>query len=184
MTSDWIPTAADRIKNGKIGIIPCDTVWGICSLIRPESIHRIFEAKQRPKTKPFITLVNSRDMIELLCAPLNSDQLHLVQTSWPGPTTLILPKHPNIDLVSDTPSIGIRWPGARWLCELIDRVGEPILSTSANLHGFQGPLAPGHWPTALTTAVDFIVDDPMDMIGVPSTIIDGTVSPPRILRNP
>jgi len=184
MTSDWIPDIANRLRQDQIGIIPFETLWGITGRIRPALIHRIFDVKKRPITRPLLVIINSISQLDQLCLPLSHGQHACIDHYWPGPTTLILPKSAGVpdELTGGLPGIAIRLPNAPWLHDLITQVGEPIISTSANLHGIPAPLSPNDWDPTLIAALDFTVQPKVAMSGHPSHIVDLMVTPPRQLR--
>jgi len=184
-SSNWFHDAASRIKNGEVGLVPFDTVWGLVGKISPSVINRLFEIKQRPKDRPLLVVISDIRQLETLCSPLNDLQRQAIKSHWPGPTTLILPKHPRVptELIGAAQGIAIRYPTAQWVLDLINTVGEPLISTSANRHGFPVPQTHKDWDPQITNACDFTASWTPPMTGTPSAIIDYLRDPPSIVRD-
>ncbi len=185
-SSDWISEAATRIKKNEIGLIPFDTVWGIVGRITPSVIQRIFEIKQRPLDRPLLVVIGQEDHLPRLCTPLTSAQKQATVRHWPGPVTLILPKRPELPpiLTGNAEGIAIRFPSAPWVIDLINAVGEPLISTSANKHGDPVPATITDWDPRLVDGCDFTVSFAVPMTGAPSTIIDCLGAEPQVVRQP
>lgn len=182
-TSRWITTAATRLKNGEVGILPFDTLLGITAIITPETIDRIFRIKDRPQTRPFLVIINTLTQLDKICAPLTPEHYDTIRRHWPGPVSIILPKSPLLPphLTGDRPGIGVRLPSAAWIIDLITEVGHPLLSTSANRHGQPTPMTAATIDTDLRNRVDFVIDAPEPMTGRASTIINA-MDDNKILR--
>lgn len=170
------PEAFGLLRNrlavgGGVAIIPCDTIYGIVGTV-PGSEERIRRIKGRGEDKPFLQLVAGVDWVtRLATAPVPST----LEKHWPGPLTVILPA-----LGGGT--VALRVPDSLFLRELLTAVDRPLYSTSVNRAG-QAPL----WQIAdivegFEDVVDIVVDAG-DLPGsVPSTIVDATCSPLRIVR--
>jgi len=103
---------------------------------------------------------------------------------WPGPLTLILPARPDLPplLTGGTGAIGVRQPGQPLVCRLLAELGFPVTGTSANRSG-QPPLTEAAAVAReLGAEVDLILEAGPTPGGRPSTIVDLTVSPPRLVR--
>lgn len=118
---DMIDKIIDNIKNNKIIIMPSDTIYGFLSLADQEN--RIRKIKKR-ETKPFLNLISSIDMLSSLDIDKNKYS-DILNKYWPGPITFIMLNNKNN-------TIGVRMPDDIVLKNIINSVGEPLLSTSVN----------------------------------------------------
>ncbi|MEX2028227.1 MAG: L-threonylcarbamoyladenylate synthase [Candidatus Curtissbacteria bacterium] len=175
-----IKKAAQVLKKGGVVIFPTDTVYGIgCLYDDKDAIRRIYRIKKRPPGQPFPYLVSNIKQVEKL-AVVTSLSRKLMDQYWPGGLTIILPsRHP--ELVSGSKKIGFRMPDNQQVLSLIDRVGVPIIGTSANFHGQPSTASSTELDPKLRQQADFVIEGKSKM-GTESTVIDTTVRPPKILR--
>jgi L-threonylcarbamoyladenylate synthase len=170
---DADPGLADRLAGllaaGGVAILPCDTIYGLVGLA-PDSEARLRELKGRGE-KSFLQLIAGPDWVS------RYGQLRLPETLapfWPGPLTLIFPMEQG--------SVALRVPADLRLRALLERLDRPLYSTSVNRSG-----QPSLWRIAdiveeFEAAVDLVVDAG-DLPGrLPSTIVDVSRRPFRILR--
>jgi len=128
---------ADSIKAGKVGVLPTDTIYGICaSALDRRAVEKVYERTRRPSSKPFITLISHLDQLKHLNIQLNSVQLNALKKVWPGPVSAIFncPSRIHHYLHRGGNSLAVRLPQTEWLRELITLAG-PIIATSANMSG-------------------------------------------------
>lgn len=180
-----IQIAARIIKKGGLVAFPTETVYGLgADALNPNAVKKIFTAKQRPPDNPMIVHVaNKEDVYELACkVPATAEKL--MSRLWPGPLTLILRRSksvPDITVVGlDT--IAIRMPKNEVALALIKESGTPIAAPSANLAGRPSPTEAEHVINDLAGRIDAILDAGPTRIGVESTVVDMTASPPLVLR--
>lgn len=172
------------LKEGKIGLFPTDTVWGICCRMdNASSINRIFEIKKREKNKPFLILSESISQIEKYALLVNFKHKE-VFNFWPGPLTAILKaKKQNVLPVvrSNGETIGVRIPDYKEILEIIRKLGVPIVAPSANLSGENTPAKLSEIKKSIIDAVDFIVLGECK-IKKPSTIVDCSNENIKVVR--
>lgn len=122
-------------RNGCISV-PTDTVFGVCCRMDEAAMEKLYEVKQRPKSKHFPLMVSDRAMLDTI-AEVNGTAAALIEAFMPGPLTLILKRKDTLaDYVSgggDT--IAVRFAVSQELKALIEEVGTPIFLTSANRSG-------------------------------------------------
>ena len=158
------------------------TPWRSTPLTRPP--WPALRLKARPAAKPVLVLIAGPEMLFQTVRAVPAAALPLMAAFWPGPLTLILPARLDLPplLTGGTGTIGLRQPRQDLVCRLMAALGLPLTGTSANRSG-QEPLA-----TAAAVArelggmVDLILDAGPCPGGLPSTIVDVTVSPPRLVR--
>ncbi|MBR1918318.1 MAG: L-threonylcarbamoyladenylate synthase [Spirochaetales bacterium] len=160
---------ASLLRENRVGVIPCDTIYGISACANRESAERILEIKRRPKNKSFITL----STIELL---KSSDLLvpERLYSIWPAPLTAILR-----DSRGETHAV--RVPDDRFIQKLIPLSG-PIWSSSVNFSGEPSLNDFDSIYSAFSGLVDFIIRKPMRSGGLPSTLVNCTTEPWSVLR--
>lgn len=177
--------AADILKNGGLVAVPTETVYGLAANgLDSKAVARIYEAKGRPAEKAVSLMVAGAEWIDRLCVSVPEEAYALARKFWPGPLTLVLPASPEIpDIVTaGSGTVGLRCPDHPMTLELIKRCGFPLAAPSANLSGEPSPKSAREVYAALGGGIDCILDGGICAIGLESTIVDLTVSPPRILR--
>ena len=127
-----------EIKKGNLVIIPTDTVYGISADMNNEkAIEKVFEAKKRDKNKPLILLVSNLEMLKKYVKKISPLEEKIIKKYMPGRLTMLFLKNEKVsDLVSaGSFFVGIRIPDDLNLIKIINKVGNPIISTSANISG-------------------------------------------------
>lgn len=182
-----IDEAAEVIRAGGLVAFPTETVYGLgANALDARAVARIFEAKQRPLNDPLI--VHIADLTDLTDLAHLTDLKPLVealaQTFWPGPLTLVLPRHPGVPpLVSaGLDTIAVRMPDHPVAQALIRAGGVPIAAPSANRFGHVSPTTARHVLDDLNGRIDLVLDGGPTRIGVESTVLNLTSHPPCILR--
>lgn len=127
-----------EIKKGNLVIIPTDTVYGISADMNNEkAIEKVFEAKKRDKNKPLILLVSNLEMLKKYVKKISPLEEKIIKKYMPGRLTMLFLKNEKVsDLVTaGSFFVGIRIPDDLNLIKIINKVGNPIISTSANISG-------------------------------------------------
>ena len=127
----------DIIKDGGVGIIPTDTLYGIVgSAFLPDVIERIYKLKGRDYRKPFIVLISSVKDVGRFGVALDGFSRAFLQEHWPGPVSVILPSPGGkfSSIHRGTESIAFRLPDKGELIDFIDATG-PLVAPSANPDG-------------------------------------------------
>ncbi len=192
-----MPTKIDAsiieiIRRGGLVIYPTETLYGLgCDATNEAAIARLLALKGRAESKPPPVLVADERQLARLVNQVPDVAARLMAEHWPGALTLVLPARAEVVGVltgaaaDGTRTVAVRQtahPLARALCEA---VGAPLVATSANLAGATGraanPRSLDDIALALRDGVGAILDGGV-VAGQPSTVIDCTVSPPRLLR--
>jgi len=149
------------LTNGGIILCPTDTIWGLsCDAYNHSAVAKIYDIKQRDKTKPLILLVSNLDMLNKYTTNLHPRVENLIDL-YKKPLTVIhqistaLPIH----LQNESRTIAIRLTQDSNLSELIDKLGRPIVSTSANIQGQAVPYNYELISDKIKNAVDYIFHD-------------------------
>jgi L-threonylcarbamoyladenylate synthase len=160
-------------------------VYGLAAdAFDPRACRKIFSAKGRPTSDPFIVHIASREALAEV-AITNSAALVLAKKFWPGPLTMVLPKAKGVpDIVSaNLPSVAVRMPAHPLFRRLIKLSGRPLAAPSANPFGYISPTTAAHVQANLGQKIDYILDGGASEIGLESTIIDlRDPARPRLLR--
>lgn len=160
---------AQLLFSNHVGAIPCDTIYGISARVGKENEDRIYEIKKRPQSKSFITLISLDGLRKSsLIVP---DILYEI---YPAPLTAIL-------MDEEGGTHAVRVPSDEYMLKLLDLSG-PIFSTSVNISGERSLLTFSDIRTAFDGILDFIVKSDDVSKGVPSTIVDMTAKPFRLIR--
>ena len=174
--------AVNVLKSGGIVIFPTDTVYGIsCRFDNQKAIKRLYQIKGTPQNQPFPILVSKIDQVKSLAIITKIGQ-QLINKYWPGAITIILPsRHSSAAPQNDTSKVGFRMPDSDLIRFLIDRVGVPIIGTSANIHGQKPVSSFADLDPKIIKLADLAISGECQK-GVESTVVDATCTPPKVLR--
>jgi L-threonylcarbamoyladenylate synthase len=176
--------AVDTLRAGGIVAFPTETFYGLAAAaLDAGAVQRIFELKGRPDSKPLLVLVGSVAMAETV-AHVTPSARDLMTRYWPGALTLVLPARATVPSVvtAGTGTLGVRLSPhavARGLAELL---GEPVTAPSANPNGLAPPTTAAGVLDYFGDGVDLVLDGGATRGGEPSTVLDLTAEPPRVLR--
>ena len=175
--------AADVLRHGGVVAFPTDTVYGLGVMaFEEEGIMRLYLIKGRNHTKALAILISNIDELELVADSPPKAAYDIAKRFWPGPVTLVLPRHPNVpDMLSPAPTIGVRIPNHKDALELLRLTG-PLAVTSANLAEEKSAVTADNVLEQLGGRVHLTLDGGKTPGGVPSTVIDCTQEEIEILR--
>jgi L-threonylcarbamoyladenylate synthase len=167
--------ALEVLKSGGTILYPTDTIWGIgCDATNSKAISKIHKIKFGQISKTLIILASSIEMIQEYVEHVPEIAIEMIQT-YKDPLTVIYDKARNLpkNLIGDDGSIAVRIPGNEFCVKLIEMLGRPITSTSANFNGDPAPIAFSKISTGIKEAVDYIckTDQMVFTTSKPSTII-------------
>ncbi len=185
MLQEQVRAAVRVLRSGGVVAIPTDTLYGLAACALDEqAVRRIFRLKGRPEGMALPLLVADAGDLDRYAMDVPEIARALAERFWPGALTLVLRKASIIpDVVTGgKPTVGLRVPD-HWVPRAIVReLGAPITGTSANLSGMPGLTTAQAVREQLGGQVDLVVDGGEAPGGVPSTVLDVTASPPRVLR--
>ena len=200
--------AAEIIRSGGLVGIPTETVYGLgADGLNPVAVRSIFQAKGRPQDNPLILHIADATWLERYCEDIPETAWRLAKRFWPGPLTMILKckrrtpedleelkrgpvcsaTHFGPRVVPDVvtaglDTVGMRCPAHSICRAVIKAAGRPIAAPSGNLSGRPSPTTARHMLDDMDGRVDAILDGGDCQVGVESTIVDLTCTPPRLLR--
>ena len=171
------------LSSGGVVAFPTDTVYGVgASPWDEDAVRRLYQVKKRPLDLPMPLLLSDDDMLDRV-AVLPQSCRELPREFWPGGLTLVVPKTDAVcEAVSRRPTVAVRIPDNALAREVIREAGGVLAVTSANLSGQPSPRTAEDVESQLGGRILLIVDGGPSPIGVASTILDCSVTPPRLLR--
>ena len=185
LTHHDIQKAAAILRAGGLVAIPTETVYGLgADGLNPAAVENIFRAKGRPQDNPLILHVPDDTWLVRYCQDIPETAYVLTKRFWPGPLTLILPRKPAVpDVVTaGLDTVGMRCPDHPLTRAIIAAAGVPVAAPSANTSGKPSPTTAAHVLDDMGGKIDAVVDGGPCAVGVESTIVDLTCTPPRLLR--
>jgi L-threonylcarbamoyladenylate synthase len=180
----WEEARVVLSQNG-IMAVPTDTYYGLAAHpLQAAALSRLFALKGRAPEKPVLVLVDGEARLLQVVREVPEVATRLMARFWPGPLTLIFPGQPGLPrlLTGGTGTIGVRQPRQALTCRLIAALGYPITGTSANRGGRPPLVRAAEVDREFGGQVDLILDAGPCPGGLPSTIVDVTSSPPRLVR--
>ncbi len=183
--SPAIIRAAALLRAGGLVAFPTETVYGLAAdAFNPEAVKRVFAAKGRPSDNPLIVHIADPDDVSLAAKGLSEKSRALMRRFWPGPLTLILSRKKRLPGIvsAQADTVAVRIPDDRIARALIRAAGTPLVGPSANLSGRPSPTRAQHVAADLRDRIDLILDGGRTHLGIESTVMDMTVSPPALLR--
>jgi L-threonylcarbamoyladenylate synthase len=174
---------AEELRAGRVVLLPTDTVYGLAVAASvPGAVAQLFAMKGRDRDVPIAVLVaDAAQAWGTAAQPVPEAACLLAERFWPGKLTIVVARRPGwgVDIGGDGTTVGLRCPGHALVRELCRAVG-PLATTSANRHGHPTPATAAGAAAAVGHAG--LVVDGGPLAGAPSTVVDCTVSPPRVLR--
>ncbi len=183
-----IAAAALSLQRGDLLGLPTETVYGLAADAGNDvAVAKIFEAKGRPANHPLIVHVASVQGLQRFASHVPDFAQKLIDTFWPGPLTLILPRRPELAAVAagGQNSVGLRCPShpvAHAVLQSAEALGVfGVAAPSANLFGRVSPTTAAHVAGEFGDGL-LIIDGGACDVGIESTIVDCTRAAPVLLR--
>jgi L-threonylcarbamoyladenylate synthase len=178
-----IQHALEVLQAGGLVAFPTDTVYGVGALaFDGKAVESIYKAKDRPIEKAIPVLLGDAEDIDKVTSEVPLMAKKLAQRFWPGPLTIIVPKHISLpESVSATNTVGVRVPDHIVARSVLHAAG-PMAVTSANLSGQPSPSTAEEVFAQLNGRISLILDGGKTPGGVPSTVVDCTGAKPVISR--
>jgi len=181
--SNSLAHALDVLSGGGLVAFPTDTVYGLGAMaFDANAVSKIYMAKGRGQEKAIPILVSDVDQIHRVSSGVTEYAVKLGKKFWPGPLTIVVPRHPTIpDVVSPLKTVGVRIPNLNVTRELLRLTG-PLAVTSANLSGQTSPSTAKGVNAQLNGRIPLILDGGVTPGGIPSTVVDCTGEEPVVVR--
>jgi L-threonylcarbamoyladenylate synthase len=180
-----IRQAVETLRRGGLVAFPTDTLYALgADALTAEAVERVLTVKGRSRGKPLSVLVPSVEAIGTLGVSLSPELRDVLRGFWPGPLTVVVKaagRFPAV-LTAATGTVGLRIPAGVVAQAVLAGFGGAVIGTSANKAGGPDPSDAKTVQRAIGGQIDLILDGGRVSLGVPSTVLDCTVQPARILR--
>lgn len=183
--TDIIAEAGRILKEGGLVAFPTETVYGLgADALNEDAAKKIYAAKGRPSDNPLIVHIANMEALDKITTSIPAAAKVVADAYWPGPLTMIFDKSEVVPLgtTGGLDTVAVRMTSHEIAREVIEAGGGYIAAPSANTSGRPSPTTAQHVEEDMNGKIDMIVDGGMVDIGVESTILDMTVTPPMILR--
>lgn len=179
-----IQEAATVIRQGGLVAFPTETYYGLAvDPFDEAALAKVFSLKQRPESKPLLTLINHQDQLCLLTASVPPCLVPLMEL-WPAPLTLVFPAGKALSdrLTAGTGTIGVRISPHPIASQLVALCGQPITATSANLSGAPPAHTAQEVMAQFPRGIDYVLDGGRTAGGAGSTLVGCVAGRPVLLR--
>ncbi|MDA2926987.1 L-threonylcarbamoyladenylate synthase [Acidobacteria bacterium AH-259-G07] len=185
-TREVIEKAAQVIRQGGIVLHPSDTIYGLgCDPFNERALQRLFAMKGRSEHKGVLLLLADLSWIKSISANIPEVFYELAEAFWPGPVTFLLEGGSELSplIRGEDDKVGLRWPDRPFLQLWMKAIPGPVISTSANRSGQPPPEMVQDLKRLFYHQVDlFLESGEINQDVQPSTVVDLTTNPPRIVR--
>jgi L-threonylcarbamoyladenylate synthase len=182
-------TPGEVISRGGVIAFRTDTFYGLgADTFNSAAVARIRELKGREDDKPKLLLVSDEDEVEKLIVDRSEAFARAAAAFWPGPLTIIgvavagLPA----EITAGTGTVGVRLPADENVRTLVHECGGILTATSANPSGREPARSAqeviDYFPGGSSRSLDLVLDGGEVTVTEPSTVLDATTSPPRVVR--
>jgi L-threonylcarbamoyladenylate synthase len=177
--------AAKIISTGGVIAFRTDTFYGLgVDPFNAAAVAKIGELKGREENKPILLLLADVSVVDRFVANRSADFERIAHGYWPGPLTIVgravvdLP----LEITAGTRTVGVRVPADASVRELVRECGGALTATSANPSGLPPARTAQEVRDYFGDRIDLVIDGGEVTASEPSTVLDATTSPPRILR--
>jgi L-threonylcarbamoyladenylate synthase len=180
-----VSAAACAIRSGRLVAFPTDTVYGVgTSAASPSAVERLFRAKRRPRDMALPVLLADEQDLWVCARDVPDTARALADRFWPGALSVVLSRTEAVcaEAVGGRATVALRLPAHDLARQIIREAGVPVAVTSANPSGAPSTTEGAQVLATLGRWLAVVVDMAQTGTGVPSTVIDVTVAPPRVLR--
>ncbi len=182
---DTLAHAAAVLRSGGLVVYPTETVYGLAAdALSLDAVQRVFDAKGRPAAQPLPVQIGQAADIDLLAQDIPAEARALIAAFFPGPLTLVLPRRaavPNL-VTGGGETVGLRMPNHPVALGVLRAFGGPLVCPSANITTHTAPMSAAEAQAELEGRVDLILDGGPTIDRTPSTVLDLTTRPARLLR--
>jgi L-threonylcarbamoyladenylate synthase len=179
-----LDAAASAIADGKLVLLPTDTVYGVAAdAFTPAAVTGLLAAKNRGRAMPVPVLIGEASTLAGLVLDVPAVATQLAEAFWPGGLTLVMEHAPSLawDLGDAEGTVAVRLPDDELARDLIRRTG-PLAVSSANRSGRPAATTAQEADQQLGEHAAVILDGGPRASSAASTIVDCTAPTPRVLR--
>ena len=180
----FIERGREALMSGGVVAVPTETQYALSVLASDgAAVMHCFALKRRPDCDPMPIFLPDLTWLDIVAAETPAALRSLAAAAWPGPLTLVLPRHPSWrSLAVPGKTVAVRIPQNPLALALLAAVGEPITGSSANRHGEPAPVSAIAVHETFGDAVTILPPMGVAPEGTASTILDCTAATPRIVR--
>lgn len=182
---DAIDKACEVLRGGGLVAFPTDTVYGLgADAFLPRAVETVYKVKGRALDKAIPLLIGNAENLPMVAQHIPDVAWALADRFWPGALTLVLYRKPEVpDIVTGGgATVAVRVPDHSFALGLIRAAGGVLAATSANLSGHPDPTTADEVKHYLRDRIQLVVDGGRCPGGIPSTVIDLTKTPPKVVR--
>ena len=183
-SAEAITRAADFVRKGGVVAMPSDALYTlVADPLNLSAVLRVFKAKGREAQRSLPLLVSDVLMAEDLAKELTARFYYLTRIYWPGPLTLIVPASAKVPLkvTGNTGRLALRQSKSPVATALLEQLGRPVISTSANLSGHPTARTGIDVFAAMDGSVDLVLDGGV-CTGEGATTVDVTEPYWRVIK--
>ncbi len=180
-----IKLARRLLRGGEVVAFPTDTVYGLgANAFERIAVREIFRVKARSTAKAVPVFITQIDDLNQVARRVPNEAWPFLQRFWPGALTVVLPKTAALpeDVTAGQDTVAVRLPDHPVCYKLVIQVGRPLAVTSANLSGQPSPTTAQEVAAQLGGRLPLILDGGPTVTPHPSSIVDLSINPPRLLR--
>jgi L-threonylcarbamoyladenylate synthase len=180
-----LAAAAAVLRRGGLVAFPTETFYGLgAGALHPAAVRRVAEVKGRPEGKPLLILVDSVAMVDVVALEITARARELMARHWPGALTLVLRARPEVpaEVTAGSGTVGVRLSPHPVARGLVRALGEPVTAPSANPSGGSAPTTAAEVLAHFGGRIELVLDAGTTAGGEPSTVLDLTTGPPRLIR--
>jgi len=177
--------AAQIVSAGGVIAFRTDTFYGLgADPFNVAAVSKIRELKGREENKPILLLLSEASVGDRFIADRSQAFEEVARKFWPGPLTIVGVAVANLPrgITAGTGTVGVRVPADQGVRELVRTCGGALTATSANPSGREPARSAKEVFDYFGDRVDLIIDGGEVIATEPSTIVDVTTSPPRVIR--
>ena len=183
--SHAVTQAVAALRAGELVAIPTETVYGLAAdASNPRAVAKVYALKGRPSTRPLIVHIAGVDQLSRWVTDVPAYARRWAEVFWPGPLTLVLPKHPDVPsaVTGGQDTIAIRVPDHPVTLALLRAFDGGLAAPSANRYGHISPTRAEHVRAEFAQDTPIILEGGGCKVGIESTIVSCLDDQPTILR--
>ena len=177
--------ASILLRESGVVAYPTDTVYGLgAAAYNYSAVSTIFVIKGRSRNQGMPVLIASESQLPEVASEVSDGAYALAKEFWPGALTLVVPRHRDMPalVAGGGDTIAVRLPDHPCPQTLVQALGAPITGTSANRHDGPEPTSADEVQRQLGNRLSLILDGGPSPRAVPSTIVDTTSTPAKVVR--
>lgn len=176
---------AEEVLRGGIVAFPTDTIYGLgCSLFDTDAVEMLARIKRRARSHAFISLIPEPLQAWGLAEEVSAVAERLIDRYWPGPLSLIFRASPLVParVLGSAGTIALRCPRDTLCQRILERIGGPVVSSSANVSGEAPAESAAEVVAIFGNQLDVVLDGGPRHARPPTTLVDVSGGRPRLLR--